>query len=106
MPRHTMSDRCHDCDLPRASREDWDNIPEGEGEHLCWGDCEPIDWRQRCLDAEAEIKVARVVVNAARVYIRGPGLAPSPYSVTQPGMPDRLALLEAAVRGYEGEYGR
>ena len=30
---------CLYCDLLEANQEDWDTIPEGEGTHLCWGDC-------------------------------------------------------------------
>lgn len=32
------SDICKRCRNPIATQEDWDNIPEGEGEYLCWGD--------------------------------------------------------------------
>ena len=30
---------CLYCDCPLASDEEWETIPEGEGGHLCWGEC-------------------------------------------------------------------
>lgn len=33
--------RCEDCGLPVATREDAERYAGGEGEHLCWGGCEP-----------------------------------------------------------------
>lgn len=30
---------CLYCDSPKASDEEWETIPEGEGGHLCWGEC-------------------------------------------------------------------
>lgn len=30
---------CLYCDCPSASDEEWETIPEGEGGHLCWGEC-------------------------------------------------------------------
>lgn len=51
--------RCVTCDKVVATPEDYKNIPEGEGEHLCWSEyskwgCEPEDWRSRALAAERE----------------------------------------------------
>lgn len=49
-------ERCHTCDRPKATDEDWKKIPEGQGEHLCWEvPCRdtPVDWRARALVAEA-----------------------------------------------------
>lgn len=56
MPK--VIERCEICDRLPASNEEWDTIPEGEGEHLCWGDCEryAVDWRARALKAEAALK--------------------------------------------------
>lgn len=31
-----MRARCPNCDRPTATDSDYENIPEGEGEHLCW----------------------------------------------------------------------
>jgi hypothetical protein len=33
-------DQCDKCFRPIATPTDWDTIPEGEGKHLCWGNCE------------------------------------------------------------------
>ena len=33
---------CFDCLKPKATKADWDRYKEGEGPHLCWGDCDPI----------------------------------------------------------------
>lgn len=52
--------RCETCDFPLATEEDWKTIPPGEGEHLCWGACEPEDWRARALKAEAEVERLRL----------------------------------------------
>jgi hypothetical protein len=53
-------ERCEICDRPVASDEEWDTIPEGEGDHLCWGgmqcSMESVDWRARALKAEAALK--------------------------------------------------
>lgn len=36
-----MSERCtcRYCGHPEANDRDWAEIPEGEGDHLCWGEC-------------------------------------------------------------------
>lgn len=56
-----MTDRCHRCDRPIATQKDWDTIPEGDGEHLCWDStrCEPVDWRARALVAEAALRATQ-----------------------------------------------
>lgn len=55
---------CENCDLPLATDEDFQKIPPGQGEHLCWSQygakCEPEDWRARALAAEAERDQARI----------------------------------------------
>ncbi len=61
-----MPDRCHTCDRPLASTEDWEHVKACQdhacthGVGLCWGDyaCEPVDWRARALKAEAELAAA------------------------------------------------
>ena len=54
-----MTDRCPTCDRPKASPQDWENVPEGEGEHLCWGGTQctsaRVDWRERALKAESTV---------------------------------------------------
>lgn len=30
---------CRYCGYPEANQHEWDTIPEGEGSHLCWGEC-------------------------------------------------------------------
>jgi hypothetical protein len=54
----SVSDLCPSCDLPLATDEDFQTIPAGEGEWLCWSaygtKCEPIDWRERALKVQAE----------------------------------------------------
>jgi len=54
--------KCETCDFPLATEEDWKTIAPGDGEHLCWGACEPEDWRARALKAEAEVERLRGVV--------------------------------------------
>mgnify|MGYP006287343987 CR=1 FL=1 len=53
-----MSESCPVCDLPLATDEDYQTIPAGEGEWLCWAaygaKCDPIDWRERALRVQAE----------------------------------------------------
>lgn len=56
--------KCETCDCPLATEEDWKTIPPGEGEHLCWGACEPEDWRTRALTAEQECKEAKALVES------------------------------------------
>lgn len=55
---------CDNCGLPLATDEEFQKIPPGEGEHLCWSryrvKCEPEDWRARALAAEAERDQARI----------------------------------------------
>lgn len=58
-----LTNNCPDCDLPLATQQDFDQIAPGEGEHLCWREfggarCEPIDWRQRAIDAERKLAEA------------------------------------------------
>lgn len=56
-------DRCHHCDMPIATDDDWQTYKEGEGGHLCW---EPrhcqnpkVDWRARALKAEALLRAQK-----------------------------------------------
>jgi len=46
-----MTTICDECGRPRATQEDYDTIPEGEGEGLCWGEWAPEqcrwDWFER-----------------------------------------------------------
>lgn len=56
-----MTERCPVCDRPKASQDDFDEVPEGAGEELCWGlwdfyQCEmkAVDWRARALAAEVD----------------------------------------------------
>lgn len=51
-----MSERCPDCDCPKARRADGVLYRGGEGEHLCWGGmCPQVDWRARALAAEEKL---------------------------------------------------
>ena len=36
--RDWVKGRCQTCFRPVATQKDWDEIPEGEGAHLCWDD--------------------------------------------------------------------
>lgn len=47
---------CENCDRPLATEQDAKDFPPGEGEHLCWGACEPEDWRARALKAEQQMR--------------------------------------------------
>lgn len=63
------AERCFTCDKPIATEQDFRDIPGGEGEHLCWSayskmGCEPEDWRDRALRAEAEAISLRRSVRA------------------------------------------
>ncbi len=66
----TDRERCPRCDRPVATQDDYDTIPEGGGEHLCWwdygGQCEPIDWRARCIAAERCMKVRAMYEGSRR----------------------------------------
>lgn len=42
--------RCKICDRVPASEEQYRNIPEGEGEHLCWGEWSPQQCRSEAVD--------------------------------------------------------
>lgn len=54
--------RCPGCDLPLATQADYDVIPEGQGDYLCWRAWHadicvrtPVDWRTRALTAESAL---------------------------------------------------
>jgi hypothetical protein len=54
-------ERCHHCDRPYPTDEEWEITPEDEREDLCWfpeGCCmmEGVNWRERALKAEARCK--------------------------------------------------
>lgn len=46
--------KCRYCEKERASQADYDAIPEGAGEHLCWS-----DFATPCMDAEDALDIAR-----------------------------------------------
>ena len=57
-PNISGRDRCELCDKPVANDAEWETVPEGGRDDLCWGvgaNCEPIDWRARCLAAEETV---------------------------------------------------
>lgn len=66
--------KCENCDRPLATKQDAKDISPGEGEHLCWGACEPEDWRARALKAEQQVRelaeVAARNVNDAQHLLR------------------------------------
>lgn len=51
--------RCERCDMPHATANDWRSHEPGcacvRCVAICWGDatCDPVDWRERALKAEA-----------------------------------------------------
>ena len=70
--------QCRDCKLLLATQYDFDTIPSGEGQHLCWrqftGDVctgNPIEWQMRCYQAEAEITALRKEVERLGELIAG-----------------------------------
>lgn len=76
-----MSDRCHRCDRPKATRDDHDRYRGGEGEHLCWGGtCPEVDWRARALAAEE--RLATMVQQGNNVDVGGgSGSTAAPFNV-------------------------
>ena len=52
-------DRCHHCDRPHATDEEWETVEEDTRDDLCWSGgryccVEGVDWRKLALEAEAE----------------------------------------------------
>jgi hypothetical protein len=66
--------RCEICDRVPASDEEWDTIPEGEGDHLCWEgpQCSnnAVDWRTRARKAEVERDKAHRKIEKQRVTLK------------------------------------
>lgn len=60
------SELCPRCDKQKATQRDYDHIPEGEGDHLCWApfgsECEPVDWRARYLHAMGSIESLKTTI--------------------------------------------
>ena len=46
---------CRYCGKPKATDDDWDKIPESEGDHLCWAP------DKRCYVADAEDALDRAL---------------------------------------------
>ncbi len=57
--------KCEDCDRPVASAKQWKTVAPGGRPDLCWGGCEPIDWRARAIAAEKVVEEARKRCNGA-----------------------------------------
>lgn len=57
-----MSERCEVCDRPRATDEQWRDVPPGERDDLCWGreQCEAgaVDWRERATLTRLDLAAA------------------------------------------------
>lgn len=52
-------ERCHHCDRPHATDEEWDTVEEDTRDDLCWsggGICivDGVNWRERALKAEGK----------------------------------------------------
>ena len=88
--------RCERCDKPHATNADWYH-PGGcvcaTCVTLCWGECDPIDWRARALKAEAAIekhvsfRYRRGLANAADFVI---------VRINDDGTEERLCTLVGA----------
>ena len=64
-----MSDRCPECDKPKATAADEDAAPPDTRPDLCWAGwwqrvCAgpPVDWRARAIEALAEVDRLRAVI--------------------------------------------
>ncbi len=84
-----MIERCHRCDRPKPTKQEWELVNRGLSLRLddkCWAPdagCEPIDWRARCLAAEAAmLEVVQqsggvaMRLNATRLWMLGGGRYP------------------------------
>jgi hypothetical protein len=60
--------KCRYCEKELASQSDYDNIPEGQGEHLCWS-----DFGQPCIDAEEALVKARARIAELEAIIANAG---------------------------------
>jgi hypothetical protein len=49
--------KCKYCQREMATESDYETIPEGEGEHLCWR-----DYGERCIDADTALDNARAEI--------------------------------------------
>lgn len=90
-----MSERCHRCDRPKATREDYGRYEGGEGGHLCWGgQCPEVDWRARALPAEE--RLAAMIQQGDRVDVLGGGQVVTVYGPASKRM--------ASVKTDRGDY--
>jgi len=53
--------KCKYCQKDVATQADYDTIPEGEGDHLCWS-----DFGERCIDAEEAMDNARAEIDTLK----------------------------------------
>lgn len=61
---------CDRCGKPKATDEDYETIPEGEGDHLCWGAYG--GWSSQCSMTDGEVVerlrgVMREVANTLQI---------------------------------------
>jgi hypothetical protein len=53
--------KCKYCEKDVATQADYDVIPEGEGDHLCWS-----DFGERCIEADAALDNARAEIDTLK----------------------------------------
>lgn len=98
-----VADLCPVCDRPLATEADHLTIPQGHGEHLCWGAWAPeqciasrVDWRERALDARRDAdRLREREEHFARVLAVADG---GQYRADWPGAIGRLLAELAAAR--------
>lgn len=72
-----MRERCHNCDRPKAMKEDFDRDDREGDDGLCWGGMYPkVDWRARALAAEERLTM---IQQGDRVDVLGGGVVVSVY---------------------------
>jgi len=64
---------CHNCGKPKATPKDFEEIKEGEGEHLCWSDyrqlCDPLHWQPIMEALETRLKMSEANLRRARLFL-------------------------------------
>lgn len=70
-----MRERCDNCDCIKATQEQFDAVPGGAREDLCWAEwshcCEPAPWRERALKAEqALLREEQLLAARAMAFVR------------------------------------
>ena len=65
-----MREMCTRCLRPKATERDYEDIPEGEGEHLCWGEWSKSQCHDEATSLTDRLRLELLRMDKDHTYLR------------------------------------